>query len=71
MTSLGLGTFNYLQLGVHLHVDVLDVLELVPQRDDGVLLLVGVLLQELHGHLHLGAHAHLRIESDLTFETST
>lgn len=50
---------SYLHFLVHLHVDGLDLVQLVAQADEGVLLLVDVLLQEFHGHLHFLLHAHL------------
>ena len=53
------GYYVYLQLCVHLQVDVLDVLQLVSKTDDGILLVVNVLLQQLHGHLHLSLHTFL------------
>ena len=53
------GYYVYLQLCVHLQVDVLDVLQLVSKTDDGILLMVDVFLQQFHGHLHLSLHTFL------------
>lgn len=50
---------TYLKFVVHIQVDGLDFLDLGPQADDSVLLLVNVFLQQTERHLCLHLHADL------------
>ena len=45
-------------------VEMMEAIE-TPEGDDGVLLLVHVLLQQLHRHLHLRLHRHLQLQLPL------
>lgn len=59
----------YLSFVEHLQVESLDLVELKPQRCQCVLLLMRVLLQQLHGHLHLLLQAHLELQLTLQLLT--
>lgn len=56
----------YLSFLEHLEVESLDLVELEPQGCQCVLFLMCVLLQKLHGHLHLLLQAYLQLQ--LTFQ---
>lgn len=53
---------THLQLTIHLQIDLLDVIQLATQRDNRILLLVYVLLQQLHGHVGLSLERYLQLE---------
>ena len=50
---------SYLNSVEHLQIDGFDLFQLLAQGDESVLLLVGVLFQQLHCNFHFGFHADL------------
>lgn len=65
-----MGVSVYLSFMEHLEVKRLDLVQLETQGCQCVLFLVGVLLQQLHGHLHLLLQAHLQLQLSLQLLTS-
>lgn len=67
-----LGAFGcvYLSFVEHLQVKSLDLVKLEPQGCQCVLFLMRVLLQQLHGHLHLLLQPHLELQLTLQLLTS-
>lgn len=58
----GGGSQPHLCLVEKLLVDGAEVFELLPKLHQGILLLTDVLLQHLHGHLHLLLHPNLHLQ---------
>lgn len=56
------GSLPHLCLVEKLLVDGAEVFELLPKLHQGILLLTDVLLQHLHGHLHLLLHPNLHLQ---------